>query len=78
MVSHSGDVFGPIVNVASRLSDIAQPGTVLMDEATAAQLQASASGHLYDFSPLPVVDVQGLGEIRPIELQRKPGSEMDD
>ncbi|WP_250505163.1 adenylate/guanylate cyclase domain-containing protein [Bowdeniella massiliensis] len=78
VVSHSGDIFGPVVNVASRLADIALPGTVLMDETTAALLQASETGHEYDLSPRPVVEVQGLGEIRPVELRKKPEYESDD
>ncbi|HET6562368.1 MAG TPA: adenylate/guanylate cyclase domain-containing protein, partial [Marmoricola sp.] len=31
VVSRLGDVFGPVVNVASRLTSIARPGRVLVD-----------------------------------------------
>ena len=31
MVSRLGDVFGPVVNIASRLTSLARPGTVLVD-----------------------------------------------
>ena len=32
VVNRLGDVFGPVVNVASRLTSVARPGTVLVDE----------------------------------------------
>ena len=32
VVSRLGDVFGPTVNVASRLTSIARPGSVLIDQ----------------------------------------------
>ena len=78
VVSHSGDIFGPVVNVASRLADLALPGTVLMDETSAALLSHTKAGERYDLMPLPLADVQGLGEIRPIELRRKPGFDDED
>ena len=31
VVSRLGDVFGPVVNIASRLTSLARPGTVLVD-----------------------------------------------
>lgn len=33
-----GDLFGPVVNVAARLTGVARPGTVLVDDATATEL----------------------------------------
>ena len=43
VVSRLGDVFGTTVNRASRLTAVARPGTVLVDDALAASL-ASLSG----------------------------------
>lgn len=40
VLSRFGDVFGPSVNLAARLTDVADPGTVLVDAATAALLAA--------------------------------------
>lgn len=69
VVSHSGDIFGPVVNVASRLTDIARPGTVLMDEASAEALRISSEGYRYDLTPRPVEPVPGIGKLKPIELR---------
>lgn len=38
VVLRLGDVFGPVVNVASRLTSVARPGSVLVDEGTYAAL----------------------------------------
>ncbi|GAA3819076.1 adenylate/guanylate cyclase domain-containing protein [Nocardioides panacisoli] len=38
VVLRLGDVFGPVVNIASRLTSVARPGTVLIDEGTYLQL----------------------------------------
>ncbi|HHW82672.1 MAG TPA: adenylate/guanylate cyclase domain-containing protein [Actinomycetales bacterium] len=69
VVSRSGDIFGPAVNLASRLIDIAPPETVYMDEGTAALL--SKHPRAADFLQVrrPTVAVPGIGEITPIELK---------
>lgn len=71
VVSRSGDVFGEKVNLASRLVDIAPPGTILCDHLTAAALADSADGHNYTLESLPGTEVQGLGEIAPVIMHRK-------
>src|SRR5690625_5986684 len=38
LLSRFGDVFGPPVNLAARLTDIAEPGTILVDQPTADEL----------------------------------------
>ncbi|WP_372592642.1 adenylate/guanylate cyclase domain-containing protein [Actinotalea sp.] len=40
VLSRFGDVFGPAVSLAARLSDVAEPGTVLLDGGTATALGA--------------------------------------
>lgn len=69
VVSRSGDIFGPAVNLASRLIDVAPKDTVYMDETTAAML--AKHPHAGDFVQIPQaeVDLQGIGRIRPIELR---------
>ncbi|PJI94562.1 adenylate/guanylate cyclase domain-containing protein [Luteimicrobium subarcticum] len=67
VLSRFGDVFGPSVNLAARLVDIAEPGSVLMDRATAALLAGEPGLALTAESPR---EVQGLGVVEPVRLQR--------
>ncbi|PFG42541.1 adenylate cyclase [Isoptericola jiangsuensis] len=67
VLSRFGDVFGPDVNLASRITELAEPSTVLVDPTTAALLSSSARYALTAQSPQAV---QGLGEIQPVRLQR--------
>jgi class 3 adenylate cyclase len=50
------DLWGDTVNVASRLEEQAEPGEVLVSEATAARLEDR-----YEFGPTRVVDLKGKG-----------------
>jgi adenylate cyclase len=72
VLSRNGDVFGPTVNLASRLVDVAPPGGILMDRDTAEALAASPAARHYTMVPREGVELQGLGEVRPIELRRIP------
>lgn len=67
VVARLGDVFGTTVNRASRLTAIAPPGAVLVDEATATTLGA-ASG--FELVPQHRRTLPGLGVVRPAELRR--------
>lgn len=67
VLSRFGDVFGPDVNLASRITELAEPSTVLVDPTTAALLASSAR---YALTSQPPQEVQGLGEITPVRLQR--------
>ena len=67
VLSRFGDVFGASVNVAARLTDIAQPSTVLTDEATAALL---ADDDRFVLEPQPARELAGLGTIAPILLRQ--------
>jgi len=67
VVSRLGDVFGITVNRASRLTAVARPRTVLVDDAMAASL-ASTSG--FEMSPLRSRTLRGIGPVTPWNLRR--------
>lgn len=67
VLSRFGDVFGPTVNLASRLSDQAEPSTVLMDSGTARLLETNRAFALHKLEPR---DLPGLGELTPVQLLR--------
>jgi adenylate cyclase len=68
VVSRLGDVFGATVNIASRLTAMAQPGTVLVDGPTAAGALDDPSFELDDAA---VRAVRGMGLIRVGVLRRR-------
>jgi len=63
VLSRHGDVFGPSVNLAARLTDIADPSTVLTDPATAALL-----AEWMETTPLPTRDLAGIGQVTPVRI----------
>ncbi|GAA1712005.1 adenylate/guanylate cyclase domain-containing protein [Isoptericola hypogeus] len=67
VLSRFGDVFGPDVNLASRITELAEPTSVLVDPPTAKLLASSARYALTAQAPQ---EVQGIGEITPVRLQR--------
>jgi adenylate cyclase len=67
VVSHAGDVFGDTVNLASRLTAMAQPNHVLLGPALAGAL---ASSPTFRLTPLPPVRIRGFGVAVPTELGR--------
>ena len=67
VLARFGDVFGPSVNLASRLTEASQPGEVLVDPDTAALLATSAG---YALTEQPEIELQGLGAMRPVRIQR--------
>ncbi|WP_142111410.1 adenylate/guanylate cyclase domain-containing protein [Rarobacter incanus] len=67
VLSRFGDVFGPSVNLASRLVSIAQPGRVYIDEATVTALRPFGKFTTVRHEPKSVT---GLGLITPWELDR--------
>ncbi|SFB26041.1 adenylate cyclase [Cellulomonas marina] len=67
VLSRFGDVFGPSVNLAARLSDAAEPGTVLTDAVTAAALE----GHpTLRCESLGTRELSGLGPVEAFRLRR--------
>jgi adenylate cyclase len=67
VISRLGDVFGTTVNRASRLTAIARPRTVLVDDSIAAAL-ASTSG--FEMSGLRSRTLRGIGPVTPWVLRR--------
>ncbi|MDO4258455.1 MAG: adenylate/guanylate cyclase domain-containing protein [Actinomycetaceae bacterium] len=66
--SRSGDVFGPTVNLAARLADIAPVGQILTDPSTAAAIAAGELGGEYVLEEFPTADVRGFGQISPYRV----------
>ncbi len=69
-----GDVFGTTVNLASRLTEMARPGTTLVDAGLAAEL-AALDDEAYAVARIPRRRAQGLGVIQPYVLRRSPEGE---
>lgn len=71
VVSRFGDVFGPTVNLASRLVDIAPTGSVLTDKTTANILRELKLGR-FTLVPAGTPEIKGIGRIDAVELRRLP------
>ena len=67
VISRLGDVFGTTVNRASRLTAVAKPRTVLVDDGLASSL-ASMSG--FEMSRLRRRTLRGIGPVTPWQLRR--------
>jgi adenylate cyclase len=67
ILSRFGDVYGAVVNLASRLTTIARPGTVLVDRELATALGERAG---YVLRPGRPVSVRGYSRLRPYTLRR--------
>jgi len=66
VLSLHGDLFGPGVNLASKLSELAPAGEVYIDDAAAGQFVRNPR---YTIKPQPELEVKGLGSVRPWILQ---------
>jgi adenylate cyclase len=67
VVRRLGDVYGQTVNIASRLTSIARPGSVLVDENMAAALEGHDAFVLRSLRP---TSVRGYRHLRPWLLRR--------
>ncbi|WP_413250452.1 adenylate/guanylate cyclase domain-containing protein [Sinomonas flava] len=69
VLSRLGDIYGPTVNLAARLTAIAEPGQVLIDDITA---KALGEDERFVLDPQAPQLVRGFGEIHPVAL--RPGA----
>ncbi|MDX2165843.1 MAG: adenylate cyclase regulatory domain-containing protein [Deltaproteobacteria bacterium] len=73
VVAWEGDLYGPTVNLASRLANFARPGTVLLGDSLGAALQGD---HAFALRHLRGVKLKGLGAVRPWVLRRGASSPL--
>ncbi|RMI34116.1 adenylate/guanylate cyclase domain-containing protein [Nocardia stercoris] len=62
-----GDLYGTVVNTAARLTGLARPGTVLVDDEAAAELAADPEFSVWGLRP---VHVRGISRLRPHLVRR--------
>jgi adenylate cyclase len=67
ILSRFGDVYGSVVNLASRLTSLAHPGRILIDRELA---NALATEPAYVVRPRRAASVRGYTRIRPFALRR--------
>jgi adenylate cyclase len=71
VLARLGDVFGPTVNIASRLTGLALPATVLVDRDAATALRDDPR---YDVTPIRRQAVRGYAHLAPYRLRRARAS----
>ncbi|MGI8665741.1 MAG: adenylate/guanylate cyclase domain-containing protein, partial [Jatrophihabitans sp.] len=70
VLARFGDVYGPVVNLASRLTGLARVGTVLIDQQLAAELAGDARFELRRLRP---ASVRGYHHLNPVRLRAAGG-----
>ncbi len=66
VVMRLGDVFGPPVNLAARLTAVARRNRIIIDQTTADLLP----GEEFETRPLPARPVRGFGIVEPVAVRR--------
>ena len=67
VIMRLGDVFGPPVNMAARLTGVARRNRVIIDHATAKRLPEGA----FETRALPARPVRGFGLVEPVAARRR-------
>ena len=67
VLSRLGDIFGSTVNLAARLTAIADPGAIVTDLETARIIERTDA---YVFSNRRAMNLQGLGEVQILDMKR--------
>ena len=68
VVLRMGDVFGPAVNLAARMTAVARRNRVIVDRRTAGLLPPET----FSTRELPARPIRGFGEVAPIAVRRRP------
>lgn len=68
VVSRLGDVFGPPVNLAARLSNVARANRILVDQETSDAITGE-----FDTRVLPPRPIRGFGNVSPITVNERRG-----
>ena len=74
VLTRLGDVYSPVVNLASRLTSLGRPGTVLVDRELAQRLRGLEA---YRVRPLRRISVRGYDHLQPWLVRRRPTGEED-
>ncbi|MGY1711000.1 adenylate/guanylate cyclase domain-containing protein [Geodermatophilus sp. SYSU D00758] len=74
VLTHLGDVYSPVVNLASRLTTIARPGTLLVDRELAGRLRGLPR---FRVRPLNRVSVRGYEDLQPWLVRLRPAGGED-
>ena len=72
VLTRLGDVYSPVVNLASRLTSLARPGTLLVDRELAERLRDVPG---YRVRPLRRVSVRGYDHLQPWLVRRRDGED---
>jgi adenylate cyclase len=75
VLTRLGDVYSPVVNLASRLTSLARPGTMLVDRDLAERLRDLPG---YTVRPLHRVSVRGYDHLQPWLVRRRPADDGHD
>jgi adenylate cyclase len=75
VLTRLGDVYSPVVNLASRLTSVARPGTVLVDRELADRLRDLPQ---YRVRPLRRVSVRGYDHLQPWLVRRRAAGDATD
>lgn len=71
VVSRAGDIFGPPVNLASRLADVSNPGSILIDHQTAKAITQLDQHHSFEVAAQETVKLHGFGQVETWSLERR-------
>ncbi len=64
VVVRDGDYFGPAVNMAARLTDLARPGSLVADKESIGRIHDG-----WELSRLPPLNIHGVGRKRPFRIR---------
>ena len=74
VLTRLGDIYSPVVNLASRLTSLGRPGTTLVDRELAQRLRGLSA---YRVRPLRRVSVRGYDHLQPWLVRRRPAGGDD-